>query len=225
MHEEIDKVPKVSIITIALKPEEFNPVLAHLSKQTYQDFEFIGEAGGSIPSAWNRAIKRARGEILVFTETDAQPINEYWLDEMVNEVSDSQTIVKGLEVTTSPFDFSNLAVHRNIFNDNLFNKSYHLLSDIELLSKLKGKNYHLVAIDKAPIINYAKAYNRHFLRKSFRYGFEWGRLKKHYKEPVQVPDLSFLTNRLIASFYLLVGMFFGYFIYLPERKKRERFNG
>ena len=58
--------PMVSVICIALHPEEFNPLRRVLSQQSFQNFEFVGETGGTIPEAWNRAIARSQGEILAF---------------------------------------------------------------------------------------------------------------------------------------------------------------
>src|SRR3970040_1550206 len=90
--------PKVSVISIALRAEDFTPLRQALARQTFQDFEFVGEIGGTIPEAWNRAIARAQGEILVFAETDVQLVNENWLEELVTHIPDERTIIKGLEV-------------------------------------------------------------------------------------------------------------------------------
>ncbi len=221
MPQNEERVPKVSIVSIALKSEDFKPLLERLSLQSYQDYEFIGEVGGSIPEAWNKAIQRAHGEILVFTETDARPVNELWLEEMVNAVSNPKIIVKGLEVTTSSLDLSNLAVHRKMFIDHSFDGSFQRVTDIELMCRLKEEGYHIIPITKAPIMNFPKAHNRHFFRRVFLYGFQWGRLKKRYIEPIEMPEMSFASNRLLASFYLLCGMVIGFVIYLPERKLRN----
>jgi hypothetical protein len=219
------EAPKVSVVSIALHFKEFRPLIEQLSKQTYQDFEFIGEAGGSIPEAWNRAVKRARGEILVFTETDVSPVNEFWLKEMVDGVKDTKTIVKGLEVTSSTFTLSNLAAHRKIFTDNPFDDSFNLLSDLELVSRLKSQMYHLISVEKAPVINLSQSHRRHFFRKAFQYGFEWGRLKSRYEEPVEFIDMLCISNRLRASLNQLMGIILGVFLYLPERRKRRQSPG
>ena len=116
-------MPKVSVISIALSPKEFEPLRRALVRQTFQDFEFVGEAGGTIPEAWNRAIARAKGDVLVITETDATFVNERWLEELVGSIPDENTIVKGLEVTGSPWDLANLAAHRSVFADVRFDES------------------------------------------------------------------------------------------------------
>ena len=117
---------KVSVISIALSPEEFEPLRQALAGQTFQDFEFVGQVGGAIPETWNRAIARAQGEILVFVEAGAVPVNERWLQELVEGVTDERTIVKGLEITNSPLDPSILAGHRQAFIDHPFDEDYPL---------------------------------------------------------------------------------------------------
>jgi hypothetical protein len=116
-------MPSVPVISIARSSEEFQPLRQALSRQTLCDFEFVGESGGTIPEAWNRAIVRAMGEILVFIEADASPVDEHWLEELANSVPNEKTIVKGLEVTDSTWDMANLAAHRNVFADARFDES------------------------------------------------------------------------------------------------------
>jgi len=215
-----NRVPKVSVISIAISADEFKPTIEQLKLQTYQDIEFIGEAGGSIPEAWNRAIQRAKGEIIVFTETDARAINEYWLEEMVTGVSDPKTIVKGLEITSTSIRLSNLAVHREVMVNNPFTESFRWIADIELFSRLKEKGFHITEVPKAVIINLSKAHNQHAFKRAFLYGFYWGRLRRRFVDPVEIPGISFAYNRLKVAVYQLCGMAIGAIIYLPERRKR-----
>ncbi len=214
--------PRVSVISIALHHEEFEPICDCLKKQTYQDYEFIGEAGGSIPEAWNRAIRRARGEILVFTETDARALNEYWLDEMVSGVTDSKQIAKGLEVTSMSYDISNLAAHRDIFLKNKFDPSFHWVSDSELICRLIKKGFKFRQIQGATVINLEKDKNRHYFRHAFNYGFYWARLNKRYPGTVEIPNNSLMIKRFQASLYQLLGLMIGSIVYLPEHRKRGR---
>ncbi len=214
-------MPSVSVISIALSPEEFDPVRQTLSRQTFQDFEFIGEVGGTIPEAWNRAIDRARGDILVFTETDATPVNERWLEELVNSVSDEKTIVKGLEITGTPWDMSNLACHRSALNGARFDESFRWAEDTELFCRLKSEGYRLMQLDKAPVIHLHKLGRKRMIRRAFRYGLYHARLQQRYSNPVDISDALDYAKILLMAAMNLVGFILGTIIYWPERRQRQ----
>lgn len=212
-----DPPPMVSVVSIALRAEEFEPLIAGLKRQTFQDYEFIGEAGGSIPSAWNRAIQRARGEIIVLTETDARPVNERWLEEMVSHVVDRKEIVKGLEVTHRTLDFSNLALHRSLLEDARFDSSFEGVEDVELLCRMRQAGHKVHFIDHAPVINLGKTRARRNYRRAFQNGLQWARLNQRYGNHADYAHLAFGKYQLAASFRLLIGLLVGWVISLPAR--------
>jgi hypothetical protein len=214
---------KVSVISIALSPEEFAPLKESLTRQTFQDFEFVGEVRGTIPEAWNRAIARAKGEILIFTETDALPVNERWLEELVNSVPDNKTIVKGLEITSTPWDLSNLACHRSAFDGDVFDTAFRWAEDTELFCRLKARDYKFVELDKAPVIHLQKLGKKRMLRRAFRYGLYWARLRHRYADPVEVMDFSTASKVFAGALLNLLGLLIGYLIYWPERRLRKRY--
>lgn len=213
--------PRVSVVSIALRPEEFEPVIQNLKRQTFQDYEFIGEAGGSIPSAWNRAIRRARGEIIVFTETDAQPVNDRWLEEMVLHVTNPKQIVKGLEITQKSLSMSNLLIHRSVFQHFQFDPAFAGAEDYELLRRLQQAGYTIRHIDRAPVINLGKSRSRRSFRFAFRYGMLGARLKYRYGDPVEFEGLVYAWNRLVAAIRQLFGLAIGWILYFPERRFRR----
>jgi GT2 family glycosyltransferase len=214
--------PKVSVISIALKPEEFDPVVANLSRQTFRDYEFVGEAGGAIPAAWNRAIRRARGEILVLTETDATPVDEYWLEQMVSSLSAQNDIVKGLEVKSTSWDLSNLAIHRSVFTEHSFDDSFGWAADTELLCRLKAHGYRLVSPAQAPVVHLQKGISRHYFRRAFHFGLNWARLKYKYANPVEVNEVSFADKLFVSALLNFLGLFIGYLILWPVRFKQKQ---
>ncbi len=214
-------MPQVSVLSIAVDQNEFAPLLKALEKQTFQDFEFIGETGGTIPEAWNRTIQRAQGEILVFTETDAQPVNERWLEELVNGVSDEKTIAKGLEITSTPLDLSNLAGYRQAFIDHSFDESFHWAEDTELFSRMKADGYQFRQLDQAPVIHLQKLKSRRYIRRAFLYGLYWARLRYRYADPVELATVSYALKQLLAALLNLAGLVIGTLVYWPERRKRE----
>jgi GT2 family glycosyltransferase len=210
----------VTVICIALREEEFEPVLQALARQTFQDYEFVGVTGGAIPEAWNQAIRQARGELLVFTETDARPVNEHWLEELVNSVPDDVTIVKGLEITGSPLDLSNLAARRRIFEGVQFDERFRWAEDTELFCRLKQQGYRFQQVDCAPVIHRSKTGSKHYMRRAFRYGLYWARLSYRYPDPVELAGFSLVVKNLLAATLNLFGLLTGYLIYWPERRRR-----
>ncbi len=213
-------MPEVSIITIARSHEDLKLLRQALQQQSFQDFEFIAVVGGSIPEAWNRAIARARGEILVFTETDATPVNENWLEELISSVPDERTIVKGLEITGSPWDLANLAAHRTVFANVRFHESFKWAEDTELFCQLKQKGYRFKRINTAPVIHIRKLRSKRMIRRAFRYGLYWSRLRHRYADPIEVAGLKQVGYMLLMYVLNLLGLVLGYVIYWPERLKR-----
>jgi GT2 family glycosyltransferase len=215
-------MPRVSVISIALQSEEFEPLRLALSRQTFQDFEFVGEAGGTIPEAWNRAIDRAKGDILVFTETDATPVNERWLEELIGSIPDKDTIVKGLEIVGSPWDLANLAAHRDVFSDARFDESFLWAEDTELFCRLKQKGYRLSRVDTAPVIHRHKIGSKRMTRRAFRYGVYQARLHLMYgEEGVEIAGVAHAGKTLLRACLTLVGIVAGYLIYGPKKLVRS----
>ena len=213
--------PKVSVISIALQAEEFTPLRQALSRQTFQDFEFVGEIGGAIPEAWNRAIERARGDILVFTETDAMPVTDRWLDELVKSIPDENTVVKGLEVTGFPWDLANLAGHRNHFTNAKFDQAYSWAEDTEFFCRLKEDGVRLLQLNTAPVIHPGKLSSKHMHRRAFRYGLYWARLRNRFQDPVELMGVAAAGKVLVGALLNLLGMMVGSLIYWPERRRRR----
>lgn len=208
---------RVSVISIALRPEEFTPLIEGLQRQTFQDFEFIGAAGGSIPSAWNRALRAARGEIVVFTETDARPVNENWLEEMVAGLTVPAMIVKGLEIIRQELDFSNLAIPRKVFESFDFDPTFGAMADLELCLRLQEAGYAINLLQRAPVIYLEKARRQRVYRNAFRYGWMWARLRQRYGEIEALQPLAFGKAALQPALRQLGGMVVGAMLNLAEK--------
>lgn len=213
-------MPRVSVISIALVENEFEGLYRSLAQQTFQDFEFIGEVGGTIPEAWNRAIRRASGEILVFTETDATPVNKYWLEELVNGVPDERTIVKGLEITGQPWDLANLACYRAVLQDVKFDENFLWAEDSELFCRLKHLGYELQHIPAAPVIHLQKMRSKRRIRRAFRYGLYQAKLCYMYGDREMVSGADLAAKVLVQACLTLLGLIAGYILYWPAWLKR-----
>jgi len=207
----------VSIISIAQYENQLEALRHALTLQQRQDFEFIGEVGDSQPASWKRAIRRASGEILVFLEAGAKPVNERWLEELVAEVKDANTIVKGLEITSSPLDPSSLAGYREAFVDNPFDESYPWAEDTELFCRLQAAGYHFSQLGCAPVIHPSKPGSKTVLRRAFHYGLYYQRLRYRYANPVELNSIPSTIKLMVASLLNLLGVFVGSILYWNEK--------
>lgn len=215
--------PRVSVIAIALSEAEFEPLRVKLSRQTFQDFEFIGQAGGTIPQAWNRALDRARGDILVFTETDATPVDERWLEQLVASIPDDRTLVKGLEIGELPWDLSNLAACRSVFQDARFDESFLWGEDTELFCRLRQRGYHFLHVDTAPVIHLHRRGSQRALRRAFRYGLYHARLRVTYgRHGIGISSLRVVCLQLVQLALNLAGFISGYVVYGLGRALKRR---
>jgi GT2 family glycosyltransferase len=212
---------RISVICIARTQEELLEKRERLRTQTLQDFEFVGEAGGTIPQAWNRAIARAQGQILVFTETDARPVDEHWLEQLVAAIPDEHTMVKGLEINSLPWAMDNLACHRSVLANVRFNEEFLWAEDTELFCRLRREGYELRQVAVAPVIHLGRLASRRFLRRAFRYGIYNARLRLRYREPVLVSGIEAAWGRMLAGALNLLGLGVGYLVYWPERFTRR----
>ena len=214
-------MPKVSIISIASSEESFVSIKQTLCRQTLQDYEFIGEIGKEGPKAWNRAIARSSGEILVFMEASATPVNERWLEELTAGVADEQTVAKGPEITSTPLDPSSLAGYRQAFIDQPFDENYLWSEDTELFCRLKEAGYRFVQLNVAPVIHLQKPGSKTFVRRAFRYGLYYAQIRHRYAEPVDVMGASMALKNIVKLLLSLLGIWVGSVIYWPERRSRD----
>lgn len=185
--------------------------------QTFQDFELICEVGESNYEAWVRGISRARGQILLFVDAEAKPIDENWLKELIAESDSEKMIVKGPEIFHTPLDPSSLAGYRSVFASHPFDESFCWAEDTELFCRLKEAGHEFVQLNCAPVIHLSKPGSRLLVRRSFRYGLYWARLLHRYAEPVEVATAWGTFKLVIALSLNLLGWFVGSLLYWNER--------
>ena len=226
---------EVSVIAIAKNKRELEPLMRALKKQTFRDFEFVTSSKKGIPEAMNDAIEKAKGKIIVITESDALPMSKRWLEDMVNAVKENnrhdskkKTIVRGVEVASLPWCWCNFACYSSVLKDNKINEYYPLAEDTELFARLKKLGYNGVEIPIAPVRHERK--QRGFW-KDIQYNFIYGRLltkihlkygdmgfssKKKSGKNVLLRELQIILSRI--SF--IIGSFFGFLSYKIRRVGR-----
>lgn len=86
-------MPKISVLTPSIRPEGLTIVQDSLSTQTFQDFEWlvelgIPERGCDLNAAYNRMLRRAKGELVVslqdFIKIEQTGLEKFWNYYLVN---------------------------------------------------------------------------------------------------------------------------------------------
>lgn len=225
-------MPKLSVITIAKKVEELENLIKSLEKQTFKDYEIIISTKGTLPEAWNDAVSRASGEFLVFTESDATPLNNFWLEEIA-KFAKKNTVIKGLEIRPTDFDLCNLVCDASIFRKEKFDESFQVAEDSELFARLRKKGVQIEFINSFPVIHIQKQSWKKTLSRSFKYGTYYIKIiymhgknnlddintrnfKGNYIHPV-INRIRIITENVL----LLIGLLFGAMYYLPLLIKRK----
>jgi len=229
-------MPKISVISIAKKNSDFERLRKALEEQTFRDFELVTSTKGSIPEAWNDAISRARGEILVFIESDAFPLSNNWLEEIVKNAK-KNAVLKGLEINPTDLNLCNLVCDASIFKNVRFDESFKVREDTELFARLRRMGVEVGFVNAFPVVHVPARTWRKTLSRALRSGMYYVKIvymhgrkniddintqnfKSNYIHPI--------SNRLriiVENLMVLLGLLIGAIIYLPvlvRRKLSER---
>lgn len=225
-------MPKISVISIAKQEEELENLIKSLKKQTFKDFELIISTKGTIPEAWNDAISRASGEYFVFTESDATPLNNLWLEEIV-KFAKKNTVIKGLEIRPTDLDLCNLVCDASIFRKEKFDENFKVAEDSELFARLRKKGVQIEFINAFPVIHIPDQSWKKTLTRSFKYGRYYIKIiylhSKKYLDDINTRNFSGnyihpISNRIriiTENVLLLLGLLFGAIYYLPIFIKKK----
>ncbi|MEM1510396.1 MAG: glycosyltransferase [Candidatus Bathyarchaeia archaeon] len=229
-------MPKVSVISIARSEAEFDRLRKALGEQTFKDFEFITSTKGSIPEAWNDALSRARGEIVVFIESDAFPLNKHWLEEIVQNWRKG-TVLKGLEINPTYLNLSNLVCDAEICKRVKFDESFKCAEDTEFFVRLKKMGVEISFVNAFPVVHIPSRTWKKTLSRSLKGGMYYIKIiYMHGKDAINIMTaqnfkgtyMHPIANRLriiIENVLVLLGLFLGAVYYLPilvKRKLQER---
>jgi glycosyltransferase involved in cell wall biosynthesis len=175
---------KVSVVIIGKTQKEITNLKEYLKHQTFKDFEIVTSTKKGIPQAWNDAIRKTKGEIIITTETDARPVNDHWIEDLVKGIEEfspyKKIIIRGLEVNPTHWCMANIVARVSLFKENPFNERYRIAEDTEFFAHLRDKNYLGIELPIAPVIHERKTSAWKLIKKSFLYGFYQVRIQKKY---------------------------------------------
>jgi glycosyltransferase involved in cell wall biosynthesis len=156
-------MPETSVICIAKDAKEVKNLKEALKKQTYKNFEFVFSDKKGIPQAWNDAIDRTNGNIIIVTESDAMPLDNRWLELMVKAVKKNgrKSIIRGIEVSPLPWCFCNLGCYSDVLKKYKLDERFPIAEDTDLFSRLRRDGYRGLELPIAPVLHKRK--NRGFV--------------------------------------------------------------
>ena len=229
-------MPEVSVVTIARRESELGKLRQALKRQTFRDFEFVYSTKRGIPEAMNDAIQKAKGKIIVVTESDALPMSDTWLEEMVRAVkkynkTSKKTLIRGIEVVPSAWDWSNFAAYASVLKENKLDESFAIAEDTELFARLKKKGYRGIELPIAPVLHQRSQSISKMIRNNFLYGVLLVRIQMRYAHTgfnstfnsnVKKSGAGLLKRELgiiFSKILFLIGAFIGIILYYPSRKR------
>lgn len=178
---------EVSVIAVAKKEADLLKLKNVLKKQTFKDFEFIFSVKKGIPQAMNDAISRANGRIIVVTESDALPLTNKWLEELVTAVKKynkndpkKRTLIRGIEVAPLVWCWCNLASYASVLKNNKLNESYPIAEDTELFARLRKLGYRGLELPIAPVLHNKNTSIVRAIKNNFKYGILLANIQMKY---------------------------------------------
>ena len=227
---------KISVISIARRDSEFDRLRLALADQTFRDFEFITSTKGTIPQAWNDAISRTEGELIVFTESDALPLNNHWLADIAAVAGDN-VLLKGLEIKPTDLDLCNFVCSSSIIKEAKFDESFKNCEDVELFSRLRKKGLQVQFINSFPVIHAPSQNWRKTMTRALTLGMNFTKvIYLHGRQNIDDVNsrnikgnhINPVSNRIriiVEQFLILLGLVLGSVRYLPILVKHKKQSG
>lgn len=221
-------MPKVSVVVIAKHKKELDKILSDLKKQDYKDFEVITITGKmKIPKAWNMGIRKAKGEIILFTESDVR-VPKNWISEMVRLVK-KKGFAMGSEVivTRRNWNMSCVGIKSEIAKNTLFDESFEVCEDTEWFERLRKKGYEIRRELKPVVYHYRSRDVKKRLIRAFKVGKNFVKIWIKHKNP----EMNLRRIILSRGFYItkevlqLIGVIWGLIRYSYLIPKKFLKNG
>jgi glycosyltransferase involved in cell wall biosynthesis len=231
-------MPEVSVITIAKREEDLAGLRKSLKSQTFKDFEFIYSTKRGIPQAWNEVIDMAKGKIIIVTESDAMPLTNRWLEDMVASLKrynrndpKKKTVIRGMEVNPSAWCWCNFASYASTLKKNKMDESFRVGEDTELFARLRNLGYKGVEVPVAPVLHSRSGSIRKMIKNNFWYGILLLKIQMKYGQAgfkstfrgVSSKDSLGLLKRelgiIVSKITFLLGALIGFIMYFPLRKR------
>ncbi|TVT94429.1 glycosyltransferase [Haloferax volcanii] len=174
MDTKTNSTPKVSIVIIGKNRSEIREWEERISNQSYENYEICYSTKPGIPQAWNDALGKVSGDIVLFTETDAHPLDNEWLEKIARNYSKNHEGVVhfGEFRGYNPFNFSNTAVSSDLITQYELSESFPIGEDSELFARMDKDGVDFDHDLSAPVYHEPKSSDKLLSR-----GFQYGKVK------------------------------------------------
>ncbi len=215
---------KVSIVSIAKSKKELDSLKKDLKKQTFRNFEFVYSLKKGIPQAWNDAISKAKGDIIITIDSDVKILTKYWLRDMVKAIKKynkkdpkKRTIIKGIEISPHlSWTWCNMCFYSNILKENKINENFPVAEDTEFFTRLRKKGYKVKELPISPVLHFRRQEFSKILKRSYLYGIlntkiylKYGFIgfKASKKKPSNIlkREITVILSRILFLFGMLIG--------------------
>jgi len=178
--ECVDNI-KVSIVFAAKTDKEAQELINILDKQEHDyDIEYCYSTEGGIAEAVNKSLDMATGKYVLFTETDARPVDNFWIKNMV-ESAEKNKFIKALEVNHQTLNWCSTICHREDLKDERINENYTVAEDTEFFLRLKHKHGMEFKTTNNAVIKHNRPFeNEKAISRAYIYGRNTAKLIKRY---------------------------------------------
>jgi hypothetical protein len=139
-------------------------------------------------------------------------------------MTDEKTVIKGMEINHASWNLCNTIMPRAALSERGFDETFLWAEDTELFSYLQSRGYRFEKRNIAPVCHAADPDSPKAVRRAFRYGIYWMRIRNRYRAPVEPVPFSWLMRRLTIVILQTLGMIVGWAYAVKDRRLRTREN-
>lgn len=173
--------PHVTIVFAAKTEQEAQRLLSLLENQEYHGtLTYSYSTLPGIAEAMNEAINKAEGELLLFTETDVEPINIKWIKTMVLN-SQKGCFVRGLEVNHRTPNWSNTILYKEDLHNEKLDTNFSVAEDTEFFNRMVSKYGITLSVTRDCVVEHLKEPDSDkAVQRAYEYGMNEIRIMKKY---------------------------------------------
>lgn len=171
--------PRISLVTIAKTQAEIDAKIAELSAQTIVPDEYCYSTHSDLATAWGEAFAKVTGDIVIVNETDAHPINDRFIEDLLKNYSPDK-ITKGLEVNGFWENFANIIFDAKLLKKFPVTLNNGLAQDTEWYCRLKAAGIKIDQAQTSVVVHHRPSVTEKQLARAYEYGREHVKLIKKY---------------------------------------------
>jgi GT2 family glycosyltransferase len=222
------------IIVVDASNGSLNTIKMKFPEVNWINFKNISNKKTTIPEQRNLGIKRAKGSIIVFIDSDCIPESQ-WLNNLTRQIVDGKESITAGTVITSPKSYMgeailkgtyvqkcptmNMALKKEVFdNIGLFDENFERVSDHDICIRAIKKGYKIRYIKDAIVYHNWGNFKKNITR-SFYSGIGMAKIYKKHKDELYSRKNIYHLTYMLYIILLPVTIVFPYYpllIFLPS---------